>query len=88
MVQVNSYPEQTVNLFSPEGESMGFVNELQFADVRCQICENNLSGYYIEFNNEKTIITPNGELENWPAGLFDSAMILFARLFRARGDKM
>lgn len=38
----------------------------QFYDVRIQIKEKNLSGYYIEVENEKFPINPDGTLDVWP----------------------
>jgi predicted ATPase len=71
MIQVNKITPQTVELFNPQGESMGFINEYEFNDIRIQIQKEKAEGYYLIFNNEACIIDKNGRVDYWPDGFFD-----------------
>jgi hypothetical protein len=68
------------------GNSLGFLNEWENADLRCQIAEQKVSGYYLIFNGEKIEIQPTGKIswEGWKNGLYDTNEILLARLFKAQ----
>lgn len=85
MLQINIYPEKKVSLFYKDAEYL--VNELELADALCQICENDLTGAYIKWNKKKITINSNGELSNWPEGMFDTTQKLYGRLFKARMNK-
>jgi hypothetical protein len=43
MIKINKIIPQTVELFNPQNESMGFVNEYEFNDIRIQIKDIQLS---------------------------------------------
>ena len=70
-----------VDLYSPGDKHLGFLNEYQFIDVRVQIKENKLSGYYVVFDGRKIKIDKNGELEDYPVGLFDQILNSLLKLF-------
>ena len=61
--------------FDPDGNSLGFVNEHQFNDLRIQAKENVISGYYCLFKSEygdiKVEILSSGKCTRWPSGFFD-----------------
>lgn len=86
MVKVNKYEVQTVEHFDNNGNSLGFLNEWENADLRCQIAEQKVSGYYLMFNGEKIEIQSTGKIswEGWKNGLYDTNEILLARLFKAQ----
>ena len=86
MIKVNKYEVQTVEHFDNNGSSLGFLNEWENADLRCQIAEQKVSGYYLIFNGEKIEIQPTGKIswEGWKNGLYDTNEILLARLFKAQ----
>lgn len=71
MVKVNNIDPQTVELFDPEGNSMGIINQYEFNDIRIQIKNQKASGYYCLFNNEKIFFQDKGGMSNWPEGFFD-----------------
>lgn len=86
MIKVKKYEVQTVEHFDPNGNSLGFLNEYENADLRGQIAEEKASGYYLMFNGEKIEIQPNGKIkcDDWKNGLYDTNEILLARLFKAQ----
>ena len=84
MIKVNKYEIQTVEHFDNNGSSLGFLNEWENLDLRCQIAEQKVSGYYIMFNDLKIQIEPNGRMNDWVNGLYDTNEILLARLFKAQ----
>ena len=63
-VVVNHITPQTVEFFDPQDNSLGFVNEYTFGDVKVQIAENRLSGYYVKFEGRKLRIDHFGTLED------------------------
>lgn len=84
MIKVNKYKVQTVEHFDNNGNSLGFLNEWENADLRCQIAEEKVSGYYLMFNGLKISIDSNGKITNWENGLYDTNEILLSRLFKAQ----
>ena len=84
MIKVNKYEVQTVEHFDNNGNSLGFLNEQENLDLRCQIAEEKVSGYFLVFDGLKIGIEPNGTIINWKIGLYDTTENLFARLFKAQ----
>ena len=84
MIKVKKYEVQTVEHFDSNGNSLGFLNEWENADLRGQIAEQKASGYYLTFKDLKIQIEPNGKILNWENGLYDTNEILLARLFKAQ----
>lgn len=80
---VNKIVPQEVEVFNPDDKSLGFVNEYEFNDLRVQIAENKLEGYYVMYNDIKHPIDKNGRIENWSQGLFDLFETQLSNLFRA-----
>lgn len=87
MVQVNKYEHQVVEHFDSEDNSLGFLNNLEHLDLRCQIAEQKAEGYYLMLNDKKIIIKSNGKPESWPVGLYETELMLFSRLFKAQRTK-
>lgn len=83
VVHINRITPQTVEVFTPANRSMGFVNEYEFNDLRVQIAEHKLEGYYVMYNNIKHPIDQNGRIENWSQGLFDLFEIQLSKIFSA-----
>ncbi len=54
MIKINEYKEQRVEHFDNNGNSLGFLNEFESLDLRCQIAEQNVSDYYLMFNGKKS----------------------------------
>jgi hypothetical protein len=84
MIKVNKYETQTVERFDNNGNSLGFLNEWENADLRCQVAEQKVSAHYLMFNGLKIQIEPNGKINNWENGLYNTNETLLARLFKAQ----
>ena len=87
MIQINKYEPQVVEHFDPDENSLGFLNEYENLDLRCQIAENKADGYYLIFNGEKYPIQLDGKILNWPYDLYDTLSVLFSRLFKAQRNE-
>jgi hypothetical protein len=83
-MKIKKYNVQTIEHFDGDGNSIGFLNEHENLDLRCQIAEQKLNGYYLIFNDQKISIENNGKIINWVNGLYDTNELLFARLFKAQ----
>ena len=79
MIIPKKIEEQTVEHFSPEGISLGFLTYLESLDLRVQILENRASGYYLIFNGEKIEISPEGR-SKIPKNMFDHYTNLLTKL--------
>jgi hypothetical protein len=84
MIKVNKYEVQTVEHFDSNDNSLGFLNEYENTDLRAQIAEQKVSGYYLMFKGIKIPIAPSGKITNWENGLYDTTEILLSRLFKAQ----
>lgn len=80
MVKINKITPPTLDIYEPNGNLLGTVNEYEFLDVRVQIRKNQLSGYYLIFNGKKIRIDRNGELESYPDGLLGTMSGLYCQL--------
>ena len=80
-------------LYSPDGKLIGdIVNEYQMDDIRIQIAELDLSGYYFiwkksETEEVKIDIDNLGKLSDFPSGLWDFSMQAFAKLVKIRRSR-
>ena len=72
MISINRIEPPTMEVYSPDGELLGTVNEYEFLDIRVQIKKAQIFGYYVVFNSIKVRIDRNGELESYPDGLMDT----------------
>ena len=80
-VVVNHITPQTVELFDPQDNSLGFVNEYELGDVKIQIAKYKLSGYYVKFEGRRLRIDHFGTLEDYPNGFFDTNFNHNTKLF-------
>lgn len=70
-VKINTIVENSASLYNHEFEYVGEIcNIMQLNDVLLQIKHHEISGYYIKFQKETIMITPNGRLTRKPEGLF------------------
>ncbi len=76
--------ERGVNMINSIGVSLGFLNEYESTELRCQIAEQEIAGYYLLFRGIKFDILSNGKIMNWADGLFDDNEKLLSRLFKAQ----
>lgn len=75
LLKVNKIEPQTVDVFFDDNGTplfIGNVNEYELLDLRLQIKNKSLHGYYIYFNDEKIFINSYGKISKWPVGLFDT----------------
>ena len=83
MVKINKITPPIAELFDPNHNSLGFVeNELELNDVRIQIMNQQLEGYYFKFNNNIIPVYPSGKIDNWVTGFYDQQEQQLATLFR------
>lgn len=89
MIQVKKIKHNVAEHFDPNGNSLGFLNELEHLDLRIQIAEHNVAGYYVvipdeftEGENDVYKITPSGELEDWRDGFYSQAFELVRKYFK------
>lgn len=71
MIKVNKIPTQRLEHFDTIGNSLGFLNENENLDLRCQIKENRVDGYYLIYNGHKVEIDSNGGIDHWHDGMYD-----------------
>ena len=57
--------------FDPDGNSLGFINDFEFNDLRIQIMKEKVDGYHMMFNNERIDLTSDGGVNYWCEGFFD-----------------
>jgi len=81
MIKPVKIKPQEIEHFDPDGNSLGFLNELESTDLRCQIKENKVDGYYLEFNDKKRKIYSNGMIKDWTEGMYNTMDKLYDRLF-------
>lgn len=75
-IVVNKIEPQQVELFDPNHNSMGFINEYEFHDIRVQIKNQQVAGYYCKWTDEHGIenifnIDKDGRSWDWKDGFFD-----------------
>jgi hypothetical protein len=75
MIRKNNIKDEPCELYNPDGGFMWTLNsELEFNDVRIQIKNQKLKGYYISFKGQRYEIDSDGRLPIYrPSGLFDTA---------------
>lgn len=73
-LKFNRHEDKPVPLYNHHDELLGFVwNEIEFNDIRIQIKSQNVKGYYFVYNERKIEIDPDGNIDKWPDGFFDTA---------------
>jgi predicted ATPase len=87
MIKINKIEPLVVEHFNPNGESLGFLNEFEHNDLKIQIVEHDVEGYYLIFNDVKITINKDGNCSSFPYGLYDVTQRQFALLYRARKNK-
>jgi len=73
MIKINDITLPTAKLYDPTGFCLGELNEYQFINVRIQIKNENVQGYYCIFNGIVINIDEDGGVDHWPDGFFDYA---------------
>ena len=70
-MKINKITPPTVDLYNPNNEKIGTVNEYEFNDFLIQLKKNYVKGYYSVFNNERVNIIEDGKIDKQPEGFFD-----------------
>lgn len=70
MIEVKKIEPQTVEVFNAFHQSLGFLNEYEFNDLRAQIAEQEVESYYLMFDDFQFSIDKHGRYER-PTGLFE-----------------
>jgi len=74
MIRKNNIKDKPCELYNPDGKWMWRINsELEFNDVRIQIKNQKLTGYYVYFKGQRHEIDSDGRLITRQVGLFDTA---------------
>jgi predicted ATPase len=71
-IKINKVEEPTCSLYDPNDNLIGEINStLVLNDVRIQIKNNKVSGYYIMWKGITIRIDKIGNLKEWPKGFYD-----------------
>ena len=80
-IVVRNIKDEYCSIYKPNAELLIHTNDLLiFDDIRLQISEKQMNGYYVIFHDEKIAIDRNGTLEKWPNGLFDKHEDILSKL--------
>ena len=75
MIEYKEIPIQKVEVFHPDGSLLANVTEHELYDIRLQIKNQEIDGYFVLYDDGKVIhhinIFTNGRLSDWPKGFFD-----------------
>ena len=92
MIQVKKINHDTAEHFDPNGNSIGFLNELEHLDLRIQIAEEKVDGYYAVIPDEEYFkengehpsykILSDGSLYDWQDGFYSQAFKLVRKLWQ------
>ena len=82
-VKINKIKEPVCSLFNSKDEKIGDIKSfLQLQDIRVQILEKNLEGYYLIFNKQVIKINKDGLLSSWPINFYDHNDIMTDKLLK------
>lgn len=71
MIKLKNIPNQTVECFDNQNNSLGFANFDEFNDLRVQIKQHKAEGFFVMFNGKKITINKHGQVENHNVDFFD-----------------
>lgn len=70
-----------VEVYYPDGTLLTVTdNDLVFDYIRNVILDNKAEGFYAIFKDKRYDILPNGRINDWPYGMFDTYQFLLARI--------
>ena len=87
-VKIIRYNDPIVSLYLYDALIGTLNNYNEYNKVAIQIAENSLEGYSIHWNGKVINITTNGELSEWPYGLYDEDQKDFRELILVRKAKL
>ena len=73
MIKVKKYKVQLLEHFDYANRSLGFLNEYESLDLRCQIKEKVADGYYLNYNGHKIDIDSTGGIDHNYDGMYDAS---------------
>ena len=83
MININTIKEPVCRLYDDSGICLGNItSDIQFLDVRCQIMDEGIGGYYVIWNNYIIKINKDGCCDEWPKGFYDQNEAYLDRLCR------
>lgn len=80
MITVKKIEPQLVEHFDNNKNSLGFLNYEEHLDLRVQIKEQEVKGYFLKFKNECIRIDHKGTLEKYPDGMYETVTDYLMRL--------
>ena len=88
MIEIKHIEVPSVELYNSNNELIGIVkNEHSANNIRIQIARNSLKGYYFKWNEKVININEDGEISDFPVGLWDNTQRQLAELFKIRRMK-
>ena len=72
MIIVNTIEPERLPLYDSNDTLLGYVNEYELLDIRIQICNELVEGYYLIMNNEKVHINKFGMILHHNVYPFDT----------------
>lgn len=78
ILKQNKFEDDKCDLYNSEGEFLWIIeSQSELNDIRIQIKEKSLDGYYLIFEDQDEIkhkieINKSGQLSNWPRGFYDT----------------
>jgi len=71
-IKIQRFEYEPVRLYNPQNRPVGLItNEEEFINVRTQIKDKKVEGYYVYWNGQKIMINSDGKIDIWPDGFFD-----------------
>lgn len=79
-IKINYIPDQSCDLYAPDETFIGVIqNEYSFNDIRIQIQQQQLSGYYVVWKELKIEIFGNGRYQ-CSEGLYDTSLTQLSQI--------
>lgn len=76
MITIHRISEPITSLYNPHGDLIGYItNSLELNDIRIQIKEQQLSGYFVKYLYHEIDIDKDGGVDFWPSGFYDKSVI-------------
>ncbi len=89
MVEIKQHTPEQIKLFGPDDNFIGLINNnVEMLDVRVQIAEQKLTGYYFTYGNIRIDIKSNGGVINYPEGLYGKTHDLCTKLYSIQKQRM
>lgn len=88
MLKFDRIREKIGRVYSPDNKFLGEVfNEVEYLNIRVQIAEQKLEGYYVMFGKDKVHIHPNGYVSDHPPDVYTLKDKLESKLYEFKYGK-